>query len=407
MEILFLGYAINKEMMSKLGIVSAAGSKMQLNILKELNMLADELKIITICPMAPFPKMKNIIIKRKEIVLDAQIKANQIPFINVPIIKQVTQILSVWAEGRKYLKQHKDAVIFTFNMYPQVGVPAVLWKKRHRNKLISLLADLPIDDNYQRRGISRMFRTGFDNSTRKNIKECDKVIVLNEYAALQFAPEIPYMVMEGGIEPEVEYVGTQVERESQMKCMEIKSTGEMESRNSKEKVIVYGGSLAEYSGVKQLIEAMKYVKNKDILLKIYGSGTLKDSIEHLERQNIIYCGTVSNDKMLQIQRSAWLLVNPRPIDDPIAMVTFPSKIFEYMASGTPVLSTRLNGFTQEYGDKLFFSENNKPQTLGKKINEIEHIDERKLLEMAQKASAFVLKEKNWTRQTRKIYDFLK
>ena len=39
-------------------------------------------------------------------------------------------------------------------------------------------------------------------------------------------------------------------------------------------------------------------------------------------------------------------------------VTFPSKIFEYMLSGTPVITTRLNGFNSEYYDTMYFVEDN-------------------------------------------------
>ena len=42
----------------------------------------------------------------------------------------------------------------------------------------------------------------------------------------------------------------------------------------------------------------------------------------------------------------------RVVNDPIAQVTFPSKTFEYLLSGTPVLSTRLNGYTHEYDEAI-------------------------------------------------------
>ena len=94
------------------------------------------------------------------------------------------------------------------------------------------------------------------------------------------------------------------------------------------------------------------------------------------------------------------------MEDPIARVTFPSKIFEYMISGTPVLTTKLNGFTEEYYDKMFFVDENSPSVLAEKISELAKMDGKELQIKAAEARKFVMEKKNWQCQTEKIYRFL-
>ena len=389
MKILFLGYAVNAQCAEHLSGASIAGNKMQLNILKNLVNEVNELKVLTILPFAPFPKDKILWSKHGYMHIEECIEAESIPFLNIPIVKQVFQIICLYVIACRYADQH--TVVLTFNMFPQVGIPAVWLKKKFHCQVVSVLADLPVDDNYQRKGVARLLRKMFEKITCKNISEVDKLIVLNKTAREEYAPNTAYMVMEGGVNPE-----------------EFKKLSKRTKEFQKKK-IVYSGSLAEYSGISELVEAMNFVINKEICLEIYGDGVLKEYIQKkaLENPLIHYYGRISNKESLDIQSQAWLLVNPRPIDDPVARVTFPSKIFEYMMSGTPILSTKLNGFSKDYYDKMFFAEDNNPKELARWINYIDTIPTEKLEEKAELARQFVVESKNWKKQVHKMINFIR
>ena len=174
------------------------------------------------------------------------------------------------------------------------------------------------------------------------------------------------------------------------------------------KNIVYSGALTEYSGILTLLEAMKYV-DPEAVLEIYGSGPLVERVKDFEKKNsnIKYMGMVENDKMVRIQQSAYLLINPRHSDDPIAMVTFPSKMFEYMLSGRPVLTTKLNGLSEGFLKNLFLIEEESPEGFADAINNIIASSDCELLEKALQAREFVIKEKNWEHQVNDIVDFLR
>lgn len=391
MKILYLGAVTNRDMIEKLSGGSVAGNKMQLNLLENLVQYSDvKIDILSNLSIAAFPKDKKVYVKKDNIELSDGLSATQIPFINFPIIKQVWQTISIYNEAKAILSKDKDYIIFTFCLFPQQGLPLLLLKKRYGCKVVSLLADLPIDEDYGRKGVSKILRKIFDKLTRVAILACDNLIVLNKEVINQYAPNANYIVIDGGID---------------LKEYEIN----VYTKKSRTKNIVYSGALFEYNGIINLINAMNFVKDDTIELHIYGNGLLEQYVREKAKElpNVKYFGKISNEEMRKKQRDAWLLINPRSVDDPISKVTFPSKIFEYMLSGTPVLTTKLNGFTEDYFDKMFFMENNEIETIAKHIDEIALMPDVKLMKIANKSRDFVIANKSWKKQTKLIYEFIK
>ncbi len=388
MNVIFLGYAVAEESVHSITGASVAGNKMQINILRQLSKYDDiNIKAITVYPTASYPKDKKIFYTKKTINLFQGLDAVRVGFINIPVIKQLSQIISAYRQLKQVLKSLAgDSMILSFNLYPQVGIPMMRIKKKYGVQTVSILADLPIDDKIGRKGISKWMRCLFDGSTKKNIALCDRLIVLNSEAAKKYAPGKEYIVIEGGVNTE----------EYSLRPIQPK----------KQRNIVYSGSLNKYSGISNAVDAFKYIENQDITLEIYGTGELKEDIEKVKDKRVKYRGRVSNEEMKNIQSEAWLLINPRPIDDEIAQVTFPSKLFEYLISGTPVLTTKLNGLLPEYLDNLFYIDDNLPITIAGKIKEIYSMDSEKLLGIAEKARHFVQTEKSWEQQGKYIYKFL-
>lgn len=389
MKVLFLGYAVGYDIADKLSGISIAGNKMQVNALKGFSANGDvELRSITVYPVAVFPRDKKMYVKAADIEIGNGIISRRVGFLNLPVIKQFWQTMAVYKEAKKHVD--KDTVVFTFNLFPQVGLPAMWLKRRFGCHTCSLLADLPIDDNANSKNIFRNYlRKRFEKLTEKAIADCDSLVVLNKQAALNYAPDTPYIVVEGGVEEA--------------------ALSPLANRAKEKKNIVYCGALTEYSGVMPLVEAMKNVNDKDAVLEIYGGGYLAEEIEKVasNTQNVKFFGKVPNKEMLEIQRNAYLLVNPRPVDDAIARVTFPSKMFEYMTSGTPVLTTKLNGLSEEFLKHLFYVENGTADEFAAAINSIFEIPQSDLLKKAEGAYSFITSEKNWTKQNERIYVFLK
>ena len=92
-------------------------------------------------------------------------------------------------------------------------------------------------------------------------------------------------------------------------------------------------------------------------------------------------------------------------DDEYTKYSFPSKTFEYMVSGTPMISTDLEGIPDEY-KKYMFMVDYSDEKIVDKIYEILNLDDTFLEEFGKKAREFVLNEKNPCVQVKKINKFL-
>ena len=310
-KIVYLGYVVKPEEANRASGASVAGNKMQWNVVKNLSQYDDvEITCVTISPLAAFPHDKKIYQRHQIEMLLEGVRSIKISFCNLPVIKQFWQVCSVYRTTKKMVQDLDADILFTFNLFPQVGIPMRWIKKKFpRLKTVCLLADLPIDDNTNRKGFSTILRKLFEKSTWKSMKNCDKYIVLNKHVIEKYLPKKQYIVIDGGIDED------DVKRYENF------------IQKSNEYNVLFCGALTEYNGILNLLEAMDYLKDTDIILDIYGGGYLEETVKAAAKKNpkIHFHGRVSNQEVMQKQREAWLLINPRIVDDPIALVTFPSK----------------------------------------------------------------------------------
>ncbi len=391
MNILFLGYAVNRKYEDSLNGISVAGNKMQVNLLRELKYINNSTYIVSIPPVASFPKYKNIIINRGTIDIDEKQKIfGVVPHIlNVPFIKNIYEIINTYREAKCIVKNHSVRKILIFNAFPQTSFAALRLKKKFKIEVTCLLADLPIDDSINTRGLKAFLRYIFDKYTKKAIMQMDKLIVLNQHAATVFAPDVPYIVMEGAIN-----------------IMEVKPFLYV---CPKRKNIVFSGALQKHNGIKELIDGIVLASDTGIELDVYGIGDYRDYVIESAKKYpsiIHYCGVLNNEAVQEVQRNAFLLINPRPVNNSISTVTFPSKIFEYMTSCTPVITTKLNCFTPEYYNTMFFIENNDPCEINRIVREILSMEEDRLFFKAREAYSLIVKRKNWEIQAKRILQFI-
>lgn len=375
---------------------SVAGNKMQIGILKGLKKLHDDINVVTEIPIATYPREKRIFIKAGNIEVTDGIQADIVPFVNMFVLKQITMIVCAFFMLFKWaMKNPKEKkVIITYNSFPYISIPTVLVSKIFKIKKVCIFADPPIDAS-KRSMVIRIAKYFERKSTEKNIKKFDGIIALNKEAVEKYSPNIKYVLIDGGFDindkphnkPGGQWIGY--------------SSGDVID-------ILFSGGLYEYNGLSNLINAFKSIKNNEMRLTIYGEGPLKEVIKKSTQEDsrIIYKGNVSNDEMLVIQQNAGILINPRPIDEPMSLYTFPSKIIEYMLSGTPVITTKLNGLTPDYLQNVFVIENNSILEITKGIEFVVGLDREQLINKAIKARDFIIKNKTWDIQSKKIYDFI-
>lgn len=170
------------------------------------------------------------------------------------------------------------------------------------------------------------------------------------------------------------------------------------------KVVMYAGTLHERFGIRALLEAFQLPELEDAELWIFGNGDYQEQVRRtsVSHRNIVYRGVVSRADTLRFERMATLLVNPRPTADELTRYSFPSKTIEYMASGTPLLTTRLEGIPPDYSGHLYWFDDESAPAMARRIAEVLAQPREAIEAFGARARAFVLETKTATMQARKI-----
>ena len=122
---------------------------------------------------------------------------------------------------------------------------------------------------------------------------------------------------------------------------------------------------------------------------------------------IKYYGYVSNEEVIELEKKATLLCNVRNTNMEYTKYSCPSKVLEYLASGTPVYSTKLMGIPEEYKKYVFWCDEPNLGNISSDLKNILNLPSEVLNKKGIEAQRFMLKEKNSIAQAKKILDFIK
>ena len=156
--------------------------------------------------------------------------------------------------------------------------------------------------------------------------------------------------------------------------------------------VVYAGSIRKVNNLGLLLDAAKEVKNKKVKFLIWGAG---DELEELKARiieekidNVIFKGHVEKKYIAYITSKADLnLIHNNPSDLFKYGISF-NKLFDYLASGKPTLST----FPCKYNPAVYEGAGidvpeSTPEEIAKRIDQMSESDLSAFQENAQKASS--------------------
>lgn len=171
--------------------------------------------------------------------------------------------------------------------------------------------------------------------------------------------------------------------------------------------ILYAGTINNTIGLDNLLDAIQLI-NDDLDVLIYGEGDYKKDLvkKYKDDKRIKFFDFVSHKEIFQLEKKVSLLINTRDPNLDYTKYSFPSKTFEYMASGTPFLSTKLECYTEEYNEYVYFIDDNKPITIANKVNEILYLDKTIRDSFGAEAKKFILNNKTASHQVNKIINFI-
>lgn len=173
--------------------------------------------------------------------------------------------------------------------------------------------------------------------------------------------------------------------------------------------VMYAGALHESMGIRTFLDAIELIPEKNIQFLFFGKGDMIDLIKKRRQKDerIVYGGVIPHEQVLILERQVHLLINPRTTTQEFTKYSFPSKLMEYMLSGTPVLTTRLACIPEEYFDKMYFIEEETPRGMMKAIISCVTKKQEELETQGIISRKYVLQQKNNVNQLDKIINDIK
>lgn len=276
-----------------------------------------------------------------------------------------------------------DAVV-TDVLNASVAYGAVTAARLRKKPCIGIVTDLP-----------ELMVTGTNRKhiklVRKVMQKCTGYVLLTE-------------AMNGLVNPEHKpYVIVEALCDSKIKPQEAQNKS-----NDGKKKCMYAGLLDTRYGVKDMVDGFVLADMPDAELHIYGGGPYAEELQTTAQQHpcVVYHGIVMNDEVVQAEMDADLLINPRPTHEEFTKYSFPSKNMEYMASGTPVLTTNLPGMPKEYKTYVYLINDESVPGMAAVFKQILSLSSEELRQKGCTAKAFVLENKNNIVQTKKLIELL-
>ncbi|OQA39080.1 MAG: D-inositol 3-phosphate glycosyltransferase [Parcubacteria group bacterium ADurb.Bin316] len=140
------------------------------------------------------------------------------------------------------------------------------------------------------------------------------------------------------------------------------------------KIVLYTGHLYKWKGVDILAEAAQYLDNNFLVLFV---GGLEQDIKRFKEKysvnnNINFIGWKTYDLMPYYMKAADVLVLPNSAEEEISrLYTSPMKLFEYMASGRPIVASDLPSIREILNERnAVLVESDQPSKLASGIKKV-------------------------------------
>lgn len=379
------------------GDIQAAANVFQWGVVEGLCRVNADYEVITLPAMPSCPlKCDKMHLPQGDVIFNDKPIGKMLSYCNLTGYKDI----SMYKKLKRYLF-HKlkhsmvasqRIVIMTYGLYPPLVNAVLEVKKKYQDVVVaSIVTDL-VDDmmnfHSNRKCLKRVQCAINAKMTRKNYKHIDKYVLLSKYMVEKISEAAGRYIVIEGIARERDFV-------------QIKASESVRS-------LLYTGTLDEFSGVGDLVDAFLMIKQENARLVICGDGPLKAKIldSAAKDTRVDYRGCVSHDEAIRLQRESSVLINPRKPNNSITRYSFPSKTMEYLVSGTPMMGYRLDGIPEEYYEHIYSIEGNSLDYLANRIQEVLFLPQEELDKKAYKAYQFINNVKTSSKQVSRMMEFL-
>ena len=380
---------------SKSGVQNAA-NKFQWGIVNGLDGIDNiHFKIVNSLYIGSYPKRyTELKIPTFEFSHSNMEKDINVGFTNLTFYKNFSRYVGIKKQVDQWAKDNsKDKKVVLAYAMTSPFVEILDYVKRKYPNIICCLVVPDLPEYMNASSIEkRLYKSAKKLQTahfKKKLKNIDCYVFLTEFMKEWFEWKVKYTVVEGiysKTKEDLTYLDQNV---------------------NKGKSILYAGMIEEKYGVVDLVNAFMKIDNKEWTLELFGTGSSVDKIKELSKEDsrIHLRGMVPNKHVLKEQKEAGFLINPRNDKQEFTRYSFPSKIIEYMSSGTPMIGYKLSGMPDEYIN-YFIQINDETDGLKKCLERAINMSEEDRNKIGMNALNFIVSEKNAVKQTRKIIEMI-
>jgi glycosyltransferase involved in cell wall biosynthesis len=372
---------------------SPSGQNFQRGLINGLIDNEVDLSILTCPPCQLFPRGNQLTSKRRFINYRENINMTIVPSVNLFFFRELTQGIFIFFYVLFWFINTREAnkIVIQYGVLtPPVWVLYLL-KITCGVKIIPLLYDQGIPPSGYRIGkIKMLLHKLSDVSSKRIIKRFDGAIAINELVQQDYGGNKEFLIIDGGVSV-------------------VDETQNSEGlRNSDEFVILLAGTLWSINGVELLLEASKLLQNENFRFCFAGKGYLVPKILEAEKidSRVSYLGFLNEIDLQKEYRRASVLLNLRIENDSDCKYLFPSKFFELLATGVPVISTDVGEIGKRYNKYCFVIDEPTAEVLASVISEISNQPLDSLLKIGREARDFVVSNKSWVVQSADIKRYL-
>lgn len=255
-------------------------------------------------------------------------------YINNLIFRRASRITSSLAE----IRRQKPDVIFVDTLNTTLLILAKRAKAQFNVKVIGIITDNPLNISDAKRN--------YAEDIFKYSAYCDGFVALTEGLVRLFnATNKPHVIIPGIINPD------------------------QKNQKTTDEYAFFAGALYERYGVGELIAAFKS-GHAPYKLTIAGHGPLAETLIHNPHPNIEFLGHITPEVAFLLAQKASVNINPRPSDEQVDRYSVPSKVLDFINSGTVTISTPNEEIKRLVGETIYWINDNKVDTMLRALKDI-------------------------------------
>jgi hypothetical protein len=384
---LWLGQMVSEEFLHRGLAASPAGNRWQTGLLTALAARGVAVDVRGCTPQPAWPVGPLRSGRHEGSAPDGNFGWSMESFLNLPIAKLLTQYGSLLKRVlADVARSGPPAVTVSYN----VGLPEALTARWLQRRLgipwVCIMADLPGSSEPGTGAVRRHMNEEYARRQQRWLRQAQGRVYLS-WELYENDPGPRKLYLEGGV------------RQLHPKA----SRG----RASEVPILMFAGSLAAWTGVELLVDAMMHV-TRECELWICGRGPLASRVEDAAScdPRVRFYGLVTDAELDRLMGQASIFVNPRPTHVPENRYNFPSKLLDYFSWGRPVLSTLTQGIPPAYRSLVLPIAEETPRGLAAAIDRVLGSSAHVLEEAGDRIRSYVADHLLWSTQAERLQEWI-